>query len=226
MTALKATIFSLFSHNRSERSDGGDSGDSNLVIDYSIAYFLMDLFHFIVFNPRDLIFIANHLVTLFAFLTCRYLVSHGTCAILVLLILAEVTCACQNNWTLVNAWKNDVVFATKLYGLLSAPFYTVYSIVRGLVGPYFVYKMFTFYSSGAAKSVIPKWVWVSWIAVILTAISVSILWVSNLWFTEKERENWRTGFESSNSRSNAMMPKVVKKTNTVLALLNNLQPYW
>ncbi|KAG7985830.1 hypothetical protein I3843_03G047400 [Carya illinoinensis] len=162
----------------------------NLVLDYSIAYFLMDLLHFIVFNPSDVLFIAHHLATLFVFVTCRYLVSHGAYAILVLLILAEVTSACQNTWTLANARKNDVVFAAKLYGLLSAPFYTVYSIVRGLVGPYFVYKMFTFYASGSAKSVIPKWVWVSWIAVILTAISVSILWVSNLW-AEFYRE--RTG---------------------------------
>ncbi|XP_018851090.1 TLC domain-containing protein At5g14285-like [Juglans regia] len=151
------------------------------VIDYNIAYFLMDLLHFIVFNPKDLLFIANHLATLFVFLTCRYLISHGAYAILVLLIHAEVTSACQNTWMLANAQKNDVVFAAKLYDLMSTLFYTVYSIVKGLMVLYFVYKMFAFYASGATKSVIPKWVWVSWIAIILTDVSVSILWVSNIW---------------------------------------------
>ncbi|XP_041020449.1 TLC domain-containing protein At5g14285-like [Juglans microcarpa x Juglans regia] len=167
---------------QSERKRGVTISPKNpRVLNYNIAYFLMDLLHFIVFNPRDLLFIANHLVTLFIFLTSWYLVSHGAYAILVLLILAEITSACQNTWTLAIARKNDAVFAVKLYDLLSAPFYTVHSIVRGLVVPYFVYKMFAFYASGAAKSVIPKRVQVSWIVVILIDISVSILWVSNLW---------------------------------------------
>ncbi|KAB1211786.1 hypothetical protein CJ030_MR6G025605 [Morella rubra] len=153
----------------------------NLVLEYSIAYFLMDLVHYIIFFPDDVLFIAHHLATLFVSLTCRYLVYHGAYAILVLLILAEITSACQNAWTLASARKNDVAFAAKLYGLLSPPFYTLYSIVRGLVGPYFVYQMCVFYGSGAAESTIPKWVWVSWIVVVVAAISASILWVSHLW---------------------------------------------
>lgn len=153
----------------------------NLVLDYSIAYFLMDLLHYIIFVPSDVLFIGHHLATLFVFITCRYLVSHGAFAILFLLILAEVTSFCQNAWTLANARKADVVFAAKLYDFLSPPFYALYSVVRGLVGPYFVYEMGVFYLSGAADSVIPRWVWVSWIVVVLTAISVSILWISNLW---------------------------------------------
>ncbi|KAF5457353.1 hypothetical protein F2P56_021461 [Juglans regia] len=176
---LLSTFSILADSNRGFASPNTDP--QNLVLDFSIAYFLMDLLHYIVFFPKDVLFIAHHLATLFVFVTCRYLVSHGAYAILVLLILAELTSACQNAWTLANARKNDVAFAAKLYGLLSPPFYTVYSIVRGLVGPYFLYEMFAFYVSGAAKSVIPKWVWVSWIVVVLTAISVSILWVSNLW---------------------------------------------
>ncbi|KAL2240611.1 TLC domain-containing protein At5g14285 [Sesamum indicum] len=153
----------------------------SLVLDYSIAYFFMDLVHYLIFYPTDVLFIGHHLATLFVFLTCRYVVYHGACAILVLLILAEVTSLCQNVWTLASARRSDVKFAAKLYDFLSPPFYALYSVVRGFLGPYFVYRMLVFYSSGAADSVIPKWVWISWVFVVFTAISVSILWISNLW---------------------------------------------
>ncbi|EEF50953.1 conserved hypothetical protein [Ricinus communis] len=113
----------------------------NAVLDYSIAYFLMDLVHYIVFFPSDLLFIGHHLATLFVFITCRYVVSHGAFAILSLLILAEVTSACQNAWTLARARREDVKFAAKLYDSLSPPFYAFYCLVRGFLGPYFVYKM-------------------------------------------------------------------------------------
>ncbi|XP_059645113.1 TLC domain-containing protein At5g14285 [Cornus florida] len=153
----------------------------NTVLDYSIAYFLMDLCHYLIFSPTDMLFIGHHLATLFVFVTCRYLVSHGAYAILVLLVLAEVTSFCQNTWTLASARKADLEIAAKVYDFLSLPFYALYSVVRGLVGPLFVIEMTLFYASGAMNDVIPKWVWVSWIVVIVMAISVSILWISNLW---------------------------------------------
>ncbi|KAL6960462.1 hypothetical protein U1Q18_038225 [Sarracenia purpurea var. burkii] len=160
------------------------------VLDYSIAYFLMDLLHYLVFYPSDLLFIGHHLATLFVFVTCRYLVFHGAYAILVLLVLAEVTSFCQNTWTLAGARRADLEIAAKVYEFLSPPFYAFYSVVRGLAGPIFMYEMITFYLSGAADSVIPRWVWVSWLVVVVMAISVSILWISNLWI-ELYRE--RTG---------------------------------
>lgn len=152
-----------------------------LVLDYSIAYFLMDLCHYLVFFPSDILFIGHHLATLFVFVTCRYVVFHGSYAILVLLVLAEVTSAFQNTWTLAGALKSDVATAAKVYELLSPPFYAFYSVVRGFIGPLFMYKMGVFFLSGAADHVIPRWVWVSWIFVVLSAIMVSILWISNLW---------------------------------------------
>lgn len=106
---------------------------------------------------------------------------HGAYAILVLLILAEVTSFVQNTWTLASARKSDVEFAAKVYSVLSPPFYVFYSLVRGIAGPYFVYRMLSYYLSGAADNVLPRWIWVSWVFVVVTAISVSILWISNLW---------------------------------------------
>ncbi|KAL3624316.1 hypothetical protein CASFOL_033132 [Castilleja foliolosa] len=153
----------------------------SLVLDYSIAYFLMDLIHYLIFFPSDVLFIAHHLATLFVFATCCYVVYHGSFAILVLLILAEVTSLCQNVWTLANALRSDSKVADNVFDVLSPPFYVMYSVVRGFLGPYFVYRMFAFYSSGDADSVIPRWVWVSWVFVVVIAILVSILWVSNRW---------------------------------------------
>ena len=70
----------------------------NTVLDFSIAYFSMDLLHYIAFFPSDLLFIGHHLATLFVFVTCRFLVHHGACAILALLVLAESTSASQKFW--------------------------------------------------------------------------------------------------------------------------------
>ncbi|XP_010550191.1 PREDICTED: TLC domain-containing protein At5g14285 [Tarenaya hassleriana] len=160
-----------------------NTASQNSVLDFSIAYFLADLLHYVLFYPSDVLFIGHHLATLFVFLTCRFLVGHGACAILGLLILAEVTSACQNAWTLARARRHDpdARFAPKVYDFLSPPFYAFYSLVRGVIGPLFVWKMVAFYAVGGADGLIPKWVWISWIVVVGVAISVSILWIWNLW---------------------------------------------
>ncbi|KAJ0037559.1 hypothetical protein Pint_23661 [Pistacia integerrima] len=153
----------------------------NIVLEFSIGYFLMDLLHYIIFYPREVLFILHHLVTLYVFVTCRYMVHHGASAILVLLILAEITSPCQNVWTLASFRKAEVPASAKLYKILSPPFYVFYSVVRGVIGPLFVFKMGVFYISGAADSLIPKWAWVSWMVVIISAIALSILWILNNW---------------------------------------------
>ncbi|KAK7260622.1 hypothetical protein RIF29_26832 [Crotalaria pallida] len=161
-----------------------------LILDYSIAYFLMDLVHYLVFFPGDVLFIAHHLATLFVIATCRHAVSHGAFAVIVLLILAEVTSACQNAWTLAAARRSEDHVAAKVYDALSLPFYALYSVVRGFVGPYFMYKMVVFYAGGCADGLVPRWVWVSWVVVVVVAIGVSIMWITNLWL-ELYRERTR-----------------------------------
>ncbi|KHN01917.1 hypothetical protein glysoja_034618, partial [Glycine soja] len=91
-----------------------------LVLDYSAAYFLTDLLHYVFFYPSDVLYIAHHVATLFVVLT-------------------------------------------------------------GLVGPYFVYRMVVFYASGGARGLVPVWAWASWVLVVVMAIGVSILWICNLW---------------------------------------------
>ncbi|XP_050231773.1 TLC domain-containing protein At5g14285-like [Mercurialis annua] len=181
--AIFASYYAVFNDvNRTHTSfSSPNTPAQNSVLDFSIAYFLMDLIHYLIFFPSDVLFIGHHLGTLFVFITCRYFVSHGAFAILSLLVLAEITSFCQNAWTLARARRGDVKFAAKVYHLLSPPFYAFYSVVRGFLGPWFVYEMGRFYISGGADSVIPKWVWVSWMIVVIMAISVSILWIVNLW---------------------------------------------
>lgn len=158
-----------------------NSESHNLVLDFSIAYFAVDLLHFLIFLPGDILFIAHHLATLFVFLTCRHLVLHGAFSVLVLLAIAEATSAFQNIWTLAGLRREELPMAANVYRILSPPFFALYSIMRGLLGPLFFVKMSVFYLSGEAGDVISWWVLVAWIVVIGGAIFVSILWISNLW---------------------------------------------
>lgn len=153
----------------------------NTVLDFSIAYFVIDLLHYMVFLPTDILFIAHHLATLYVFATCRFVVCHGSVPLLVLLIIAEITSACQNTWSLAGYRKSDVPAARRLYEFLSPLFYGFYTVVRGILGPLFVYRMGVFYTSGAADGIIPRWAWISWMCVIVCAVLVSILWITEKW---------------------------------------------
>ncbi|KAL2320247.1 hypothetical protein Fmac_029216 [Flemingia macrophylla] len=152
-----------------------------LVLDYSAAYFLTDLLHYVAFFPGDVLFIAHHLATLFVVLTCRHAVSHGAFSVLVLLLLAETTSACQNVWTLAGMLRGHRPRAAALYRALSPPFYALYTLIRGFLGPYFVYRMLHFYARGGARGLVPAWAWASWAFVVVLAIGVSIMWILNLW---------------------------------------------
>ncbi|KFK33540.1 hypothetical protein AALP_AA5G026900 [Arabis alpina] len=158
------------------------------VLDFSMAYFTIDLLHYLIFLPNDFLFIIHHVATLYVFATCRFVVGHGAHALLLLLILAEATSACQNAWTIAGHRKNDVVLARRVRELLSPPFYLFYTVVRGLAGPVALYDMAAFYGSGAAEGMVPRWAWLSWLVVIGCAILVSVLWVLRNWidwFREK-----------------------------------------
>ncbi|KAJ8451552.1 hypothetical protein Cgig2_018186 [Carnegiea gigantea] len=128
----------------------------NLVLEFSTSYFIMDLLHYFVFKPHDVLFIAHHLATLFVLLTCRFLVNHGAFAILVILVLAEITSPVQNVWSLARLRKNDVPMAAKLYNFLSPGFYVLYTVARGVLAPAYVVNLGCAYASGAADGVIPE----------------------------------------------------------------------
>jgi len=117
--------------------------------------------------------------------------AHGAVAVLMLLTLAEATSALQNAWALARARRSDAPFAASVDRAVSVPFYCLYSVVRGVFGPYVVFQMTAFYSRGGAEGVIATWVWISWVVVVSMAIAGSLAWVSNLWvevYKERSRK--------------------------------------
>ncbi|GAB4829320.1 hypothetical protein Ancab_018990 [Ancistrocladus abbreviatus] len=181
--AVLLSIYALLSSPHQTPTDfaSPNSPLQNMVLEYSLVYFFMDLFHYLVFIPNEVLFIAHHIATLYVLLTCRYLVQHGAFPVLALLILAESTSACQNVWTIAGFRKSDVAEAASFYEFMSPGFYAFYSVVRGVLAPLFAYKLGMFFLRGGADGLIPKWAWISWMVVISGAIFVSWLWVLNLW---------------------------------------------
>ncbi|XAR48151.1 hypothetical protein NMG60_11030880 [Bertholletia excelsa] len=162
------------------------------VLEYSTAYFLVDLLHYLVFVPGDSLFIVHHLATLYVLATCRYLIGHGAVAILVLLALAESTSACQNAWSLAGFRRAASPAAAAVHRFLSPLFYSFYTVARGVLGPLFLWKMGIFYASGGAQGLVPNWAWGSWMVVIICSVLVSLLWIVNRWmdlWSEKRRKH-------------------------------------
>ncbi|KAE8697108.1 homeobox-leucine zipper protein ATHB-21-like [Hibiscus syriacus] len=110
-----ATFAILLDQNRGFSSSNTET--QNLVLDYSIAYFLTDLLHYLIFPFRHPFHCSSFGDTL-RFVTCRHVVFHGSFAILSLLILAEVTSFCQNVWTLATARRHDNELAARLFVLI------------------------------------------------------------------------------------------------------------
>lgn len=153
------------------------------VLEFSIGYFIVDLSHYAIFVPTNVLFIAHHLATLYVLCTCRYVIQHGAVSILVLLVLAEITSPCQNTWSLARYRKVDLPGAAAYYEFLSPIFFTFYSVVRGILAPFYVFKLLLmmFFVNGAGNGLIPLWALVSWMVIIVTAIGISISWVLNHW---------------------------------------------
>ncbi|XP_071717612.1 TLC domain-containing protein At5g14285-like [Rutidosis leptorrhynchoides] len=192
--AVFLSIYANFIHTQKPQNQFASQNTpfQAIVLDFSIAYFLVDTSHYLIFTPHDHLFIAHHLAVLYVFITCRYIVCYGAFAILLLLVLAEVTSPLQNTWTLARYRKDDVASAARLYHTISIYFYGVYTVVRGVLGPLLVYKMMVFYVNGGGNDVVPVWAWASWIVVIVSAILVSVLWIFNLWLKLfKERSKLR-----------------------------------
>uniref|UniRef100_A0ACD5WEW9 Uncharacterized protein n=1 Tax=Avena sativa TaxID=4498 RepID=A0ACD5WEW9_AVESA len=157
----------------------------NLALDFSTAYFAVDLLHYLVFLPHEALFIAHHLATLYVLATCRAAVRRGAYALLALEVLAEATSLLQNLWTLAGLRR-----ASGAQAALSLPFYVAYTAMRAVLGPVWFVRMVRFYVAGAGgDGAVPAWAWASWTVVIGSGIVLSVLWVGNLWiayFTDRK----------------------------------------
>ncbi|CAD6270187.1 unnamed protein product [Miscanthus lutarioriparius] len=166
----------------------------DLVLDFSTAYFAVDLAHYLLLLRDEALFISHHLATLYVLATCRHAAAAGAAALLPLVVLAEATSAAQNAWTLAAMRRHDSPLAARLYARLSLPFYAAYTAARAVLGPaWFIRMVGGFYaSSSGGGGRVPAWVWASWTVVIGAGIAVSILWVASLWlayFRERKKES-------------------------------------
>eukprot|EP01018_Ginkgo_biloba_P021865 Gb_25003 [translate_table: standard] len=165
------------------RLDAPNTWLERAVLEYSLAYFMVDLVHYLQFAPGNLLFIAHHLATSLVMLSCRYYVGHGALSIMSLLFVAEITSVCQNVWSLSRfAMHLQSKRAAVVYRTICLPFYLLYTIARGILAPVLACKLGRFYLSGNADWVIPRWLVLCWMSIIILGIFASMLWIAILWF--------------------------------------------
>lgn len=170
----------------------------NRIMEYSMAYFVVDLLNYFITAPDDYLFIGHHIATLTYMISCRYFTGHGAMSVMCLIAAGESTSPVQNIWTLARMAREDSPSAKKIYTNLS-PFFTVYfTIVRGIFGPYLTWTIGKFYLSGGADAVVPRWLAYCWMFKIAFAIFGSLVWVYKLWvglikFYSKKVERRRPG---------------------------------
>lgn len=161
--------------------DAPNTAYQDRVMEFSAAYFLVDLSHYVLFVPDDFLFILHHLATTTYILSCRYYTKHGAVSVMALLGLAECTSLFQNIWTLLGLASGDSFTARRIYYSFYPAFITLFTFVRGILGPCLTWNLCKFYFSGQADSVISRWLVSYWMTTVILAISGSIFWVSGLW---------------------------------------------
>lgn len=151
------------------------------IMEYSMAYFIVDLVNYVITNPGDYLFIGHHVATLTYMISCRYFIEHGAMSVMCLIAAGEITSPIQNIWTLSRMAREDSPTAKKIYTNLS-PFFTLFfTVVRGGFGPYLTWVLGKFYLGGHADKIMPRWLACCWMFKIAFAIFGSMVWVYKLW---------------------------------------------
>ncbi|KAJ7570982.1 hypothetical protein O6H91_01G143300 [Diphasiastrum complanatum] len=161
--------------------DAANTTFQNRVMEFSLAYFLGDLVHFLFAAPDDYLFILHHAATSTYIMSCRYYTLHGAKSVMALLAAGEVTSPIQNVWALCRMARDSSPIARQIYIFLSPIFTVVFTFFRLLVGPFIIYKISEFYIQGTATTVIPGWLSFCWMLKSSIAIFGSFVWVYKLW---------------------------------------------
>uniref|UniRef100_A0A0D9XY54 TLC domain-containing protein n=1 Tax=Leersia perrieri TaxID=77586 RepID=A0A0D9XY54_9ORYZ len=166
----------------------------DLALDFSTAYFAVDLAHYLLFLPladgESALFVAHHLATLYVLATCRAVARRGALPILAMEVLAEATSLAQNAWTLAGMRRRESPAAAAAHRAMSVPFFAAYTAMRAVLAPAWFARMVSFYYFGE-EAALPAWLRASWTAVIGGGIVMSVIWVTNLWvefFRERKQK--------------------------------------
>lgn len=172
------------------------------LMDISIAYFAVDLLHYLLFVPEDYKFILHHLATSIYMLTCKYYAKHGAVSVMALMAVGEITTPLQSVWTIARLGRDISPHAKEVYEGASLPFTVFFTCTRGIVGPYLTWKLCEFYLSNEARHVIPLWLAASWMVMVVIGMAGSMMWMRSLWAgLRKLNERRKSSFlKASNGR--------------------------
>lgn len=147
------------------------------IMEYSTAYFLIDLLHYVLFVPNQPLFILHHIFTTSYMLSCRFYTKHGAFSTIVLFAVAECTSFLQNLWSFASLTEN-----TSLFNSLNVPFLTIFTVFRGVATPWATWKLCAYYLfSAEASSVVPYWLALYWMGSVFMGITGSLYWVAMHW---------------------------------------------
>lgn len=181
--------------------DGRNTPRQNRIMEFSIAYFMMDILNYFLTAPEDCLFIGHHMATLTYMVSCRYYTGHGAASVMRLIAAGEITSPMQNLWTLARMAREGSPLARHMYRYLSPIFTILFTVIRGVIGPYLVWALGRFYIVGKADAVVPRCMAYSWLFKVTFAVCGSMVWVYKLWvgffkFYKKESARWRLHFRS------------------------------
>ncbi|MCO5572566.1 hypothetical protein L7F22_026322 [Adiantum nelumboides] len=163
------------------RLDAPNSPLENALMDFSIAYFLVDLLHYLLFIPEDFKFIGHHVATSIYMLTCKYYIGHGALSVMALMAVGEMTTPLQSVWTIARLGRDISPSARRIYEGASLPFTIFFTCTRGLVGPLLTWILCKFYLSSEGRRVIPFWLAALWMGMVVIGMAGSIMWMQSLW---------------------------------------------
>jgi hypothetical protein len=107
----------------------------DLVMTFSTAYMLVDLFCFLLpLTPNDFLFVGHHIMTA-TYMMSSVLLGRGGVSVAVLMALGEATSIFQNSWYIARDLRKDSPLAAAAFKRLSPAYTVAFVIVRTLIGP-------------------------------------------------------------------------------------------
>ncbi|OPL10227.1 MAG: hypothetical protein AVO34_11640 [Firmicutes bacterium ML8_F2] len=105
-----------------------------LQLNFSLAYLLVDILYYALFDSGDWFFMAHHLLSILYLGASLHLGVGGISAIFVF-FMGEITSPLFNVFSVAKTLKQDHVFASKVLNLVSPVFTFSFVLVRSVISP-------------------------------------------------------------------------------------------